>query len=376
MLTNIGYKTDVEAITNWCDTQAVARLALEALSARDGGDKLGLKPLGVHYVDAYASNSSELIDAEMTQLRKARNKVLASVLKQFDHPTETTIKYTRNATGKGTTRAWYELNQSEASASVVPRKWTMKHIETLLKDPTLDLEDLPEGVRDVWLDWQAEYPEPTYADIDMKVMHKYAGEDIVTMMMLVQYFFPIIIIREQMDILKLEMDCILPTYRMERVGLKTDVKHLEESRLKVKAYIIKLRNELYELVNEKVTVGQHERLKQIFNEKWDIALEGCDKVELRNVENNFEGEPKRFAQLISRLRTLEKWYSTYIVAVQKNASFDGRAYTQINLNGAVSGRMSSNFQQFPRGDIKTFEGEVLYNPRESFLTDGDMVFID
>src|SRR6185312_16069749 len=51
-----------------------------------------------------------------------------------------------------------------------------------------------------------------------------------------------------------------------------------------------------------------------------------------------------------------------------------------NLNGAISGRMSSNFQQFPRGAFKTEEGEELYHPRQAFVPDGDyydeMVFID
>lgn len=376
MLTNIGYGKQVQEVTNFCDTQAIARLSLESLSAREGGDTLKLKDLGVKYVDPYASNSETLIKAELKRLRAERNKVLASALKQFDHPTETTVKYTRNDTGKGTTRTWYELNQGQATASIVPKKWTLKHIENLLKDITLELSDLPDDVREVWQDWQEEYPEITYADIDMDIMLKYAGEDIVTMMMLVQHLFPILQRREQQDILKLEMACILPTYRMERVGLKADMSYLEESRIRVKNYIIELRQKLTELAGGQVTVGQHDRLKKIFDERWGLVLEGCDAQELTKVEKNFEGEPKQFAKLIQKLRTLEKWYSTYIVGVQKNASYNGRAYTQINLNGAVSGRMSSNFQQFPRGTITTFEGDELFCPRQAFLTDGEMVFID
>lgn len=376
MLTNIGYGKQIKEITVWCDTQAIARLALEALSAREGGDNLKLKDLGVKYVHPDAANSEKLIKAELKKLNDSRRQVLASALKQFDHPTETKIAYFRKDTKKGTTRSWYELHQDEAYVAIVSKKWTLKHIEDLLKDPTLELSDLPQDVREVWTDWLEEYPEPTYADIDPAIMRQYAGEDIVTMMMLVQHFMPIVRAREQMPILQLENDCLLPTYEMERVGLKTDKDYLEQARIQTKNYIIKLRKELYELAGEIVNCGQHARLKALFDERWDITLDGCDAQELKNVERNFTGEPKRFAILISNLRTLEKWYSTYIIGVQKNASYDGRAYTQINLNGAVSGRMSSNFQQFPRGAVKTIEGEELYYPRKAFLTDGEMVFID
>lgn len=376
MLTNIGYGKMIESLNNWYDLQAMARLSLEARSARDGGDNLKLKDLGVKYVHPHASNSESLIKEDLKNLRKDRTSVLASALKQFDHPTNTAVKWFRKENDKGTTSKWASANPELSYMKIVKKKWTLKDVEDFLKDPTHDVEDLPEGVSEVWLDWLEEYPEPTYADIDRELMYKYAGEDVVTTLLLAQKFLKVVKDREQLEILELERACILPKYRMERVGLKADLAYLEQSRLKVKAYIIELREELYVLAGEKVTVGQHARLQEIFDEKWDIVLDGCDKQELGNVQKNFEGEPKRLAQLISKLRTLEKWYSTYILRVQRNASYDGRVYTQINLSGAVSGRMSSDFQQFPKGKIVNEQGEELFCPRQAFLADGEMVYID
>lgn len=376
MLTNIGYGKEVEAIKSWCDSQSVMRLVLEAKSARDGGDNLKLKDLGVKYIHPYANNSEELIKEEMKELKEQRTKVLSAALKQFDHPTNTTVKWFRFSTKKGTTAKWASENPEESFMKIVPMKWTLKNVEDFIKDITNDVEDLPENVREIWETWKEEYPEPTYADINREVMIQYAGEDIATMMMLMEKSFPTLIERKQLPMLKREMALQLPTYRMERQGLPVDRAYLEESRLKLKNYIRTLREEMWELCGDRVTVGQHDRIKQIFNEKFDIVLESSDKQAMKQIIANFEGEPKRLATLINKLRTSEKWYSTYIMKLLRDSSYDGRAYTQINLNGAVSGRMSSDFQQFPKDALKTLEGEELYHPRQAILVDGMTKYLD
>ncbi|MER2006306.1 MAG: DNA polymerase [Psychrobacillus sp.] len=345
MCCNLGYMSEVLQIKSWCDSITVMRLALEAKSARDGGDGLGLKDLGVKYIHPYANNSEQVIKAELKKLNDERVKVLSAALKQFDKEGSFT------PTGK-------------------QKKWGKGDIEKFLKDPTNEVEDLPEGVRAVWLDWQEDYPEPTYADIPSDKMRQYAGEDVATMLMLMEYAFPIITAREQLPILNRERKCILPTLKMEREGLEADLVYLEESRLKVKAYIVRSRARLVELAGEDITVGQHARIRQIFDEKWGIVLDSADKTTMKQVIKNFDGEPKEFATIINRLRNSEKWYSTYIKRVQKLASYDGRAYTQINLSGAISGRMSSDFQQFPKDVLKDENGEVLFSPRRAFKVGG------
>lgn len=355
MLTNIGCGGQVQKMNNLCDTTAIMRLALEAKSTRDGGDNLKLKDLGVKYIHPYAANSEKLIKADLKRLNDERTKVLTAALKQFPLEGQFT------PTGR-------------------QQYWGKKAIEDFIKDITNVVEDLPENVREVWEDWQEEYPEPTYADIDREVMLRYAGEDVATTLMLAEFGMQIVQRRDQMKILQIERDSLLPAYRMERQGLKTDRVYLEESRLKMRDYILKMRKELHELCGEVVTVSQSQRIKEIFNEKFGISLESSDKTALLQIKNNFEGEAKQLATLIGTLRTAEKWYSTYIVRVLKNSASDGRSYTQINLNGAVSGRMSSDFQQFPKGPIYTLDGEKLFNPRDAFLVDGgefpEMVFID
>lgn len=355
MMCNIGYEKEVKKVTGWCDSISVMRLAVESKSPREGGDTMQLKPLGVKYVHPYADNSEVQIKAALKKLNDERVKVLTAALKQFDKVGAFT------PTGK-------------------QQKWGKKHIEDFLKDPTNELEDLQEEIREIWMDWQEEYPEPTYADIPKEIMNQYAGEDVATMMELMEYALPIVIAREQMKVLQRERDMIIPALMMEREGMPVDLEYLHESKAKMQTYIRTCRAEMAQIAGEIITVGQHARLKQLFDQKWDIALESADKSTLEKVIANFDGEAKRFAQLINTLRTAEKWYSTYIKRVLALASFDGKAYTQINLSGAISGRMSSDFQQFPRDGFNHLDtGEELYRPRRAFIVGGDdyeMVYID
>jgi DNA polymerase-1 len=201
-------------------------------------------------------------------------------------------------------------------------------------------------------------------------MIKYGGEDIITMLEFFKLAYPYVKKREQLPILERENKCILPMYRMERVGLKVDLDYLEASRLKVKAYITKLRQELTDIAGEQVTVNQHERLKTLFKIKWGIEMTSADSKAMKDVMKAYEGEAKRFATLIKSLRSLEKWYSTYIKRIQKHAAYDGNLYTQINQSGAVSGRMSCDVQQFPKNPLLSLEGEELFHPRKAFTIKG------
>jgi DNA polymerase I len=380
MLSNIGYAEEVQAMTNWLDNLAVARLALEAVPTRDGGDSLALKKLGVKYVDLKAADSEELIKEELHRLGLERVQVLASALKQFNHPTEKNYKPVRKDTGKPTTASYAENHPTNVEWKWIPKKWGKGLVEEFLKDPTHDLEDLPEDVREVYEEWMKEYPEPTYADINRELMIQYASEDVITMLEFFKIAFPYILKREQLPILELEQKCILPVYRMERVGMKVDMKYLQDSRKKVKNYIKKLRNRLTEVAGETVTVNQHEKLMNIFRKKWGLSLVSCDMATLKKIIKEQAGEEKEFATLIKSLRSLEKWYSTYINRIIEMSSYDGQVYTQINLNGAVSGRMSSDFQQFPKKALYSLEGEELFHPRKAFVVKGgsyeSIVYID
>ena len=88
-----------------------------------------------------------------------------------------------------------------------------------------------------------------------------------------------------------------------------------------------------------------------------------------------------FIEVLQELRTLEKWYSTYIVRFIKDfREEDGKLYTSINQSGTVSGRVTSDFQQFPKDAIVTVDGREIFHPRKMVIAqDGDydaIVYLD
>lgn len=371
MIKNIGWEYNGD---NMVENMVVARLALEALSTREGGDNLQLKHLGTKYVHPHAAYSESKVKDELQKLERERVQVLTAALAQFDHPTETETKPYRLDTGKKTTSTYAKKNPDNVEWRTTPKKWNKGLVQEFLKDITHDPEDLPEGVREVWLDWQEEYPEPTYADVPRETMIRYAGDDVITMLEFFRKAIRVVTQREQGEILKKECRLIPAILDMERHGLRTDREYLENCRRRMKEYIKEKRQEMYTLIDRVVNVGQDQTIIKVFREKWGITLTNCNKATLKRIINEEINQPvpedaKKYAKLITQLRRLEKWYSTYVVRILERSKYDGRLYLQLNQAGAVSGRFTSDGQQFPKDAIYDENGEELFNPRRAFIAD-------
>ena len=163
---------------------------------------------------------------------------------------------------------------------------------------------------------------------------------------------------------------------MERVGLCVDVPYLEQAQKDMKAYIKERREDLYALAGEQLSVGQHDRIKSIIAEQYGVTVQATGNDELSRLcselkHKNENPQLIEFIETIQELRTLEKWYSTYIVrflTTLRRFQTD-RIYTQINLNGTVSGRVTSDFQQFPKDAIVSVDGRELFHPRRMIKVD-------
>ena len=206
------------------------------------------------------------------------------------------------------------------------------------------------------------YLEPTYEDIynyDPEAMIIYAGDDVISMLEYYKKAVPIAKLREQVRTIKRENRLILPLYRMERIGMKVDRPYLEKSRLAMKEVIKKKRLRVYEIAGKEINIsGQSSDIKNTLLEKWNIETEKTNKQSLKKIEAKHPGEPKELCSLVRSLRRLEKWYSTYCKRILDISHRDGRYYTQIAQCSAVSGRVGSDGQQFPKERILTEEGEA------------------
>ena len=392
MMTNIGFRYDKP---NLFEGIALARCVVESIPARNGGDSMQLKHIGATYVHPEANAAERRIKELKRTIQAERVKILTTAIKQFDHPTDTVTKFIKLETGKGTTEKWALENPDKVDLISSPAKWTKKRIEDFIKDVLHEPEELPEDLRDFYQDWLAEYYpdhypgeklEPTYLDIyqaDPEAMIKYAGDDVITMLEFYRKAVPIVKSRAQQKVIKRENSLILPLYRMERVGIRVDREYLERSRQTLKAVIKQKRHRMWEICGQECTVGQDVLLKSIFRDKWNIEMEKCDKKALKDVARKHKGtEAEELSIIIRSLRRLEKWYSTYCVRILNITSHDGRYYTQIAQCSAVSGRVGSDGQQFPKeriltdegqkyedehGDFTAPESEEIFFPRRAFI---------
>lgn len=214
--------------------------------------------------------------------------------------------------------------------------------------------------------------EHTYKDVyDMpeyrQVMIDYALNDTEITLQLAHKLLNVVQARKQDDVLKLENSIILPLFRMERVGLKIDREYLKERKKFFDELILQKRSELHKLTGETFNVGQHKLIGEWFRKR-EIYLATSDDNAMESVKKYHDGIEREVATLIQELRSLEKWYSVYIVRMLEKSEYDGRAYTQINSSSAVTGRLSSDFQQFPKFPIYNNNGEEIFHPRRMVVT--------
>ena len=362
MLANIGHEYRGDNLT---DTMFYIRYGHDALHPEEGGPPLGLKEYAARYIDRNAKLHENKLNKDKTSIMKAYNNRLKDM-----------------------------LNQSGAKLPIgcKAKSFTIKVVEDLFKDCIFDVSDLPEDMKEVYLEWLHSLPlylqnkvqsivksdMIRYNDLNRENLIMYAHYDIIYTLEIWASLAHIIKNRHQEEAIKIENKCILPWYDMECTGFHADVKYLEDCRLKMKRYIQKLRKEFYELAGCELAVGQHATIKKILEEKYGMEVSSTNDESLELLKNSVgkDNAVYRFISLLQQLRTLEKWYSVYIIRFQKDLLGTDTLYTSINQVGTVSGRITSDFQQFPKKAIKTEEGEELFHPRKVVRTKTALVYLD
>lgn len=229
-----------------------------------------------------------------------------------------------------------------------------------------------------------DYKEPTYYDAYLQapeLVKQYAIDDVVIILEFLNNIGPLYA-KKYWDYKtntidtrtwKRENKLIRGIATMERNGFKVDVDYLIKSHYKVEKFKEMLYNKLFKLTGETWKVGQHAEIKKFFERKFNLNLEKSDKKAIQQLSHNGNKDIATIAKLIIKLRTVDKWLSTYIDGVlNKIIEVDGewRLYTSINNNGAISGRVSCDLQQMPKYAIYETDddGDMLL---ETSLADDD-----
>lgn len=333
MTANVIGDEAVLSITNWGDTMGLCRLIFEAISSRDGGDNLKLKHIGKKYIDPEADKYEKAVKNWLSLREAENNKVLTVLLKSVG--------------------------------------WTKKRFQASLDGK----EPLAPEVVEVYNEWQKEYPSPTYKDVPMEIMGPYAASDGVLTDLLVHRALPVVYHKQQQDVMEMEFELIPVVFDMERLGIEIDRKYLKESADRLDEFIDNLTIRMVELAGREFTVGQHKLIKDLYEERLGDRPKSTDKQFMKAQAASGD----ELAEIISKLRTAEKWRATYITRILEVSEHDGRFYSQCGQFNPVSGRFSGDAQQFPKDPILTVEGdkikkadgdysgEIIYHPRKAFL---------
>jgi len=336
------------------DSITVARLTENA----DERESMSLEALGIKYVDDEAKFAGHVIKDIIHKIDKEnRDKLKEGLIETF--PNDNFSTTTKDGKVKGTGKLTGIIEQYEKTRT----KWVnddnpyFQYIDTHFKRA---------NYKDVY-------------DREPDLMRNYAADDIVIMLEYLKKALPVLKeVDKDFRVLKREGELIRAVACMENTGFKVDVDYILESRKKIVAYRELLYLELNIYTGETFSVGQHNEIKKLLLNKFKVKTEKADEKALKYIIDNTDDEILiNICTNILELRTLDKWLSTYIDG-KLNAVVNGRIYTDINNNGAVSGRVSCDMQQQPKEGLYDRDGNELFHPRRAFICDEGyrLFFID
>ena len=355
MTTNIGVMYN--KWENMSDTQFYIRASSNARQEKEGGEPLALKA----WAKKHISKDADKYEKELKAFRtKAAQQYNSDLLKR---------------TG-----------------------WKKKQFDTFFNDKTNDYTDLPKDIMDIYLRWFHELPEYLQLQVTGTVESDMIGYQTLPRDKVIEYGFydieytltcyemcePVVRTRMTYEQIRRENQQLRPLYEMERVGFLVDKEYLSTCQKRMKAYIKQRREDLNIIAGCPLKCGQHDKIKSILEETYGYTLESTGAEQLERLSDSIkhtepDSDAIEFIDTILELRTLEKWYSTYIRKFEYQLKLSDRIYTSINQCGTVSGRVSCDFQQFPKKGLKSITGEELFDPRAMVITEPEypaIVYLD
>ena len=344
MLANLGYEYKVNNVT---DTMVRIRAAHDALTQENGGPPLGLKEYATMYIDRGAKLHEHELTAERQSIAKEYNVDLKNKLREVD------------------------------------KIWTMKYLDDYFKDVLHGVDTLPENVKDVYTNWYNNIPEAIrdnmylgkvessdvpYNLLNRETLKRYAGYDIVWTAEIYYLTETAIEARHTEEQVEREEAVIIPCFHMERCGFQMNKDYIINVTKDMAIYLKQQRNKLYNLIGREISVNANPTVKEILNTNYKLGVASTGKDALARLYDELkvkqpDSDVVKFIGLVQELRTLEKWYATYLLRFIKEMKKGDRIYTQINQVGTVSGRVTSDFQQFPKYGINKDDGTPLFHPR-------------
>ncbi|HQC30874.1 MAG TPA: DNA polymerase [Acholeplasmataceae bacterium] len=331
MLINAGFKQSYFVDKNYIDTAVMARLVVNHDDQADKTFLVALKKLAVRYLGINSADEEHKLKLELARLVSAHKQKMKEYfinqglwnmsLSKTDETKE--INQIYNSWNK-----YYHLYPHLAQA----RKTFLQ----VNRAPTF--EDCA-NVR-------------TYAETDIKLTHG-----------LFKLWYQKLVSIRQDDTLKRVSAAVWPLIIMERKGMSVDLKRVLDDRNKLLAElavckIIDPRN------GEEIKIGQHAKLKELYEYESGMSLVGADK-HVRNEIQHLSAS----AKIADYISNMNKYMTTYITGILNKMVPIGnefKVFTDYNLAGTITGRLSGDFQQFPKEPLELKTGDKI-NIRSWFI---------
>lgn len=331
MAINAGFDKEIFMNKNFIDTSVLARLVVDHDTQTDKTFSAGLKTLGVRYLGIDSNTEERALKMELSRLVSEHKEKMKDCFK--------------------TQGVW---------------------------DTKLTQTNQTKLINDIYLNWNKVFhlypqytqhrkaflqsnPEPTYEQCSNVVT--YGMTDIRLTHGLLKLWFPKAVQLQQVDTLKRISNATYPLVIMERQGLAVDVQQVLKDRAKIvdelsKTTIVDPRT------NTTYSIGQHAKLKELYEYESGEQLESSDKETRAEIESKSPA-----AKAANYIAKLDKYLNTYVRSILDKLTLVGKEYrifTQYNLAGTITGRLSSDFQQFPKDAITLADGTEV-NIRSWFV---------
>lgn len=339
MAINNGIDIDIFKDKNYIDTSVLARLVIPHDTQIDKTFSTSLKKLAMRYLGVDSADEEHKLKAELSRLTIEHKQKLKDYL----------VDKNVWPTNLNSTQETTVLNN-------IYNKWTkVFHKYPNIKQHRIDFYKL--------------YPAPTYQDVSN--VRTYAMTDIILTHGLFKLWYKEVVKLDQVPTLMRISKVTFPLMLMERKGMTVDVQQLLSDRNKLlkefnKTKIIDPRT------NTELKIGQHAKLKELYEYESGMYLTGADK----NVRAEIE-DASPAAKAANYISKMDKYLSTYITGIlRKLTPVDNqfKVYTQYNLAGTITGRLSSDFQQFPKDPLVLNDGTEI-NIRSWFIVPPDNKYI-
>jgi DNA polymerase I len=343
MCINAGINQDLFKDKNYIDTGVLARLVLSHDVQAQDNFSTALKNLSVKYLNSKAADEQKILKTELSLLTMTHK----NNMKQF-------------FIDKGIWDTKLKETQQTDILNAVYKNWNkVYHLYNHLKDARKEYFE--------------KYPAPNYKDCSN--VRPYAMTDVRLTYQLFRMWYPRVLRLDQVPTIKRISKIVFPLLCMERKGLTVDLNQLSKDRAIVLKEINKIKI-IDPRTKQEIRTGQHAKLRELYEYESGESLQNADKFTRRAISDKSSS-----AKLVEHKAKLEKYLNSYITRVLNKLVVHNNEYkifTDYKIDGTVTGRLSGDFQQFPKEPLILDNGTEI-NIRSWFTVpkeDKYMVFFD